>query len=275
MCHVPDPVIPIYPADTGLGKAPRARFRTRASRVSAWNVYCCAMDTRTAIDGEFFRDLRRPVDFWILRHGESQGNAQGRIQGLADYELSDVGRAQAREAGRWFATRGVAAVLSSPLKRAAETAAIVAQEAGLPAPRQEPILSELDAGPFSGLNWKEIKERHPADYERFGYLSWDGVEGAEHSDSMLRRAKDAWKTLRAEAMARPGGVLAVTHGGVMQWLVRCTFGWSSWLPILPTGNCCVYRLSVKPNGNGLPPYMEWADLNRSTSVGMPAVPPMF
>ncbi|TFG82042.1 MAG: histidine phosphatase family protein [Spirochaetales bacterium] len=233
------------------------------------------MNERDAIGGHFFAALPRPVDFYILRHGESEANASGRIQGLSDYPLNENGRMQAAAAGAWFADRGITRVFASPLERAAETAAIVCRKAGLPDPIQEPLLMELDTGRFSGLNILEIRERHPEDHERFSYLSWDGVTGAESSISLEGRARSVWELLRASAADSGGNVLVVTHGGMIQWLVRVTFGCGSWMPLLPTGNCCVYHLSVEPNGNGRPAFVRWTDLNLPAGIDQARVPQVF
>src|SRR6478609_11898807 len=75
---------------------------------------------------------RPPMEIMLLRHGESEGNAQGRMQGRRDFPLSALGREQAARAAAFIRSSGLSlhAVYTSPLKRASETAAIVA-EAGV------------------------------------------------------------------------------------------------------------------------------------------------
>ncbi len=210
-----------------------------------------------------------------MRHGESEANAFGRIQGRRDYPLNEAGRAQARAASAWFSDKGVASVLCSPLERACDTARIVASGLGLAPPSVEPALIELDTGPFSGMSMAEIRERLPEDYARFQSSSWEGVRGAESAESMRIRALQAWERLKAEALRSAGNVLAVSHGGTLQWLVRIWFGARSWIPVLPTGNCCVYRLAVMPGEDGRAAYMQWRDLNTDTCAGLPRTPPVF
>lgn len=210
-----------------------------------------------------------------MRHGESEGNAAGRIQGRSDYPLSDNGRAQARAAAAWFSDRGIGRVLASPLTRAYETASIVAAGLGLQQPLAEALLVELDTGAFTGLSLDEIRERYPADYARFRAESWAGVSGAEGPASLEARALGAWRRMRDLAAAGEGRLLAVSHGGTMQWLVRVCFGCASWLPILPTGNCAVYRLSVEPSAGAGAPFVQWRELNERAAAALPSVAPLF
>ncbi len=88
----------------------------------------------------------------LLRHGESEGNAAGRMQGQRDYPLSTLGRDQASRVGDFLATLGhsFAAVYVSPLKRASETASIVFERGVQPAPVVDPDLHEIGAGRLEG-----------------------------------------------------------------------------------------------------------------------------
>ena len=90
--------------------------------------------------------------FILLRHGESVGNAEGRIQGLTDFPLTEVGRQQAHAlASRWLTEQKTFdMVLSSPLMRCRETAEIIADAMNLTVEYDE-IWVERDYGKFSGL----------------------------------------------------------------------------------------------------------------------------
>src|SRR5258705_5765250 len=93
----------------------------------------------------------------LLRHGESTGNAEKRMQGQSDYPLSDKGRAQAQAlAERWQAESvGFDAVISSPLLRAIETAGIVAKALNAPL-ELDPLWMERHAAKMSGLPLGEL-----------------------------------------------------------------------------------------------------------------------
>jgi broad specificity phosphatase PhoE len=145
----------------------------------------------------------------LARHGETDWNREGRFQGHADPPLNRTGRAQAVDLSRALAAEKLAAVYSSPLRRALETAEIVAASHGL-----EPVtvdgLREVDVGSWSGLTRAEIEQRFPAQFAR--WLAYgQGWDDGETYEEMGRRAVAA---LLGLATAHEGQrVLAVTHGG--------------------------------------------------------------
>jgi broad specificity phosphatase PhoE len=145
----------------------------------------------------------------LARHGETDWNREGRFQGHADPPLNETGRTQAAELGTKLADVKLAAIYSSPLRRALETARVVAA-----AHRLEPILvdalREVDVGSWQGLTRAEIEARFPEQFTR--WLDYDqGWEDGESYDEMGRRAVAALLELAA---AHDGQrILAVTHGG--------------------------------------------------------------
>jgi broad specificity phosphatase PhoE len=147
-----------------------------------------------------------PTRVLLVRHGQSEWNAEGRWQGQADPPLTDLGRLQAREAARALGT--VDAVWASDLRRAVETATIVADHLGVGPVVLDPDLRERDAGEFSGLTRPEITARYP------GYLD-DGRRppGWEPDEALVARGLRALRAIAAEV---PGGdVLVITHGGLV------------------------------------------------------------
>jgi broad specificity phosphatase PhoE len=145
----------------------------------------------------------------LARHGETDWNRQGRFQGHADPPLNETGRAQAAELAAELEGVGLAAVYSSPLGRALETAQLVAAEHGL-----EPVavdaLREVDVGSWEGLTRAEVEARFPEQLAR--WLDYDqGWEDGESYEEMGRRVVAALLELAA---AHEGErILAVTHGG--------------------------------------------------------------
>lgn len=173
-----------------------------------------------------------PTRVLLVRHGQSEWNAEGRWQGQADPPLTDLGRLQAREAAR--ALGAVDAVWASDLRRAVETATIVADHLGVGPVVVDPDLRERDAGEFSGLTRLEIAARYP------GYLD-DGRRppGWEPDEALLARALRAVRAIAAEI---PGGdVLVITHGGLVYALeqhlgaafVRLANAEGRWLEVGP------------------------------------------
>lgn len=146
-----------------------------------------------------------------MRHAESTWNVERRWQGRADPPLSTQGRAAAREASR--ALGAVDAVITSPLRRAAETAAIFSVEIGVGPVLVDEELVERDVGEWSGLTRAEIEERHP------GWLAAERFpDGWEHDDEVLTRARRAF--VRIGETYAGADVLIVTHGGMLRALCR-------------------------------------------------------
>lgn len=222
-----------------------------------------------------FRGVRGAGDFWFLRHGESAGNRTGAMMGRGDSPLSEAGREQAHAAAAWLRAHGPASgerppfarVLASPLSRARDTAAVLAAGlGGVPVEVWEE-LNELDIGLFTGLTSAEARARHPAEWAHFQVQSWEGVPGAERVDGLLERVGRLWARLLERARAGEGPVLSVTHSGILQWILKSTFGQRQWMPIVPMGNCGVSRFRIRNHPAGEPPgwYWEWALINRPTS----------
>jgi probable phosphoglycerate mutase len=149
---------------------------------------------------------------FLVRHGESTWNADGRWQGQADPPLSALGERQAEAAVAGF-SEPPDAVWTSDLARAARTADLLAAGLELAPPRADARLRERDVGEWSGLTRAEIEERWP------GYLAGRrSPAGWEDDDQLAERARAA---LRDLAGAAPGTcLLVVTHGGVIRTIER-------------------------------------------------------
>ena len=101
--------------------------------------------------------------FILVRHGETTWNAEQRIQGQLDAELSPLGREQARRVARHLSPEPFAAIYSSDLSRARETAAVVAAQIGV-AVQLERGFREASFGEWEGLTVAEIRARFPEEY---------------------------------------------------------------------------------------------------------------
>jgi broad specificity phosphatase PhoE len=151
----------------------------------------------------------------LVRHGQSEWNADGRWQGQADPPLTDLGRAQARHAARALGTVG--AMISSDLQRAAETAAILSGELGVGPLVLDPDLRERDAGEWSGLTRPEIEQGWP------GHLDdRRRPEGWEPDEVLFGRAAEALARIH-DLVGADGEAIAVTHGGLV-YLLEGHFG---------------------------------------------------
>jgi probable phosphoglycerate mutase len=174
------------------------------------------------------------TDLLVVRHGQSEWNAIGRWQGHADPALSELGRRQAAVAAA--SVGAVDGIISSDLLRAAETAAIIAEQLGVGPVMIDERLRERDVGEWTGLTRVEINKRWPGwidDLRR--------PDGFEDVDSVLLRVVEALASIRE---ASPGGsLLVVTHGGVIRSLAN-THG----LDDIPIANLAGITMRITESG---------------------------
>ena len=143
--------------------------------------------------------------FALVRHGQTDWNAERRLQGATDIPLNDVGRGQARDAVAVLAPYEWDAVVSSPLSRAAETADLIAEGLGLTVARRVPELAERSFGPAEGMQ---------AGPELEALRIPGGFRGAESEDEAATRGLGALEALAEEF--RGQRLLVVTHGTLLR-----------------------------------------------------------
>lgn len=161
----------------------------------------------------------------LIRHAESVGNAEGRLQGHADLDLTETGRRQAERLFRRFQMECLEPthVYCSPLRRAVETARIVSQCWQVPLLEWDDLI-EYNAGVFSGLSWEEIDIRYPTMARAFREKGdWATVDGAE--DLEQRRARGQ-RTVAAfiDEHRSDDVVVAFSHGGILQHIIAALLG---------------------------------------------------
>ena len=149
------------------------------------------------------------TEILLARHGETDWNRESRFQGRADPPLNDRGREQAAELAETLAEEELAAVYSSPLRRAFETAEVVAGRHGLPALPVEG-LREVDVGSWQGLTRVDVERRFAEQFRR--WLDYgQGWEDGESYEAMGKRVLAVLEELAAHHVDQR--ILAVTHGG--------------------------------------------------------------
>ena len=153
-----------------------------------------------------------------IRHGETAWNVLTRVQGQLDVPLNDTGRWQAQRLRQAVADESPAAVYSSDLLRASETARSVASAAGVPV-RSDSALRERSFGIFEGYTFQEIEQRWPDQSLRWRQRDPDfGPEGGETLREFYARCVSGATRL---ASAHAGQtIVLVAHGGVMDCLYR-------------------------------------------------------
>jgi broad specificity phosphatase PhoE len=165
------------------------------------------------------------TELLLVRHGETDWNAAGRLQGHTDRPLSDYGRQQARRLAEELADEKFDAIYASDLARARETAEIVGATLNLPV-LLEPDLREKDWG-----NWEGLTSTERLDVE----LACESTE--DHQKRMLAAL---W---RIAAQHPDGRVLVVTHGGSMRRVQTEALGFA-----LPVVENCGRWMCVWENG---------------------------
>jgi broad specificity phosphatase PhoE len=144
----------------------------------------------------------RPAVVYLVRHGETALNRSGVLRGLADPPLDETGRGQAQRLGAALGPRGLAAVFSSPLLRARQTAQPPAERAGLEVAVDRCLL-DRDYGPWTGTSRESVTDR---------WGSVDHAPGVEPRPVVRDRAV---RGLTGIARRHPGGiVVVVSHDAV-------------------------------------------------------------
>ncbi|MGO4805419.1 histidine phosphatase family protein [Arthrobacter sp. 2MCAF15] len=153
--------------------------------------------------------------FALVRHGQTDWNVQRRLQGSTDIPLNDVGRRQARDAVAVLSGYQWDAVVSSPLRRAAETADLIASGLGLGPARRVPELAERSFGPAEGLQ---------AGPELDALRIRGGFRGAESRNKAACRGLAALEALAEEFRGRR--VVVVAHATLIRLSLSRAVGYT-------------------------------------------------
>jgi probable phosphoglycerate mutase len=179
----------------------------------------------------------------LVRHGETDWNRENRFQGHADPPLNELGRAQAEALAGDLAPETFASAYTSPLRRATETAEILATRLGVEL-RTSETLMEVDVGSWSGLTRAEVESRFPEGYRRwleYGH-GWDDGETYEE---LGRRVVACLLDLGARHLGET--LLAVTHGGPIRSALAAASGIGfdeARRSLTVIGNCATARVTV-------------------------------
>jgi broad specificity phosphatase PhoE len=157
----------------------------------------------------------------LVRHGETDWNAEGKLQGHSDRPLNDYGRRQAQALGDRLAAGQFDALYASDLSRARETAEILGAKLGL-AVAVDPDLREKNWGSWEGLTSDERL-----------HVAYEGETTEAHRERTLRAVERI-------AERHPGGrVVVVTHGGSLRRLQAAVSGVAS--PVIE--NCAIWAVA--------------------------------
>lgn len=191
--------------------------------------------------------LEQATRVLLIRHGETTWNRATRIQGHTDIPLSALGLAQAERLAQALADEPLAAIYSSDLSRARQTAEAIGRARNLTI-HLDTDLRERAFGRFEGLSWEEIDQGYPEDAARWRKREPDfAVGGGESLTGFSARCVAA---ARRAAAAHPGQSIAlIAHGGVLDCLYRAATQIAldaprSW----QLGNATINRLLATPEG---------------------------
>jgi alpha-ribazole phosphatase len=191
----------------------------------------------------------------LVRHAETDASAQGRCYGRLDVGLSPEGRRRSRELGAALAATPLAAVYSSPLSRALETAAAVASPQGLVSVVDE-RLREIDFGELEGLTYDEIRGRWAALYgewmERPTQVVFPGGEGFA---DLRRRVLAALAEIRGRHEG--DAVAVVAHGGVVRVVLA---------DVLEPADGAIFRFGLDFGGVTVVDWLDGAPVVRALNL---------
>lgn len=160
----------------------------------------------------------------LMRHGQSQWNLENRFTGFHDIDLSEQGRAEAREAGRRLKAAGITFdhVFTSTLQRAYHTAEIALKECGqghlFAGAIRHDDLRERDYGDLTGLNKDETKEKFGAEQVQIWRRSYDVQPpgGESLQDVVEKRVRPYFEDKIRPLLLQGGNVLIAAHGNSLR-----------------------------------------------------------
>lgn len=188
---------------------------------------------------------------YLIRHGQSAGNAEGRFGGHGPTPLSELGSRQAELVGAMLAKEGVSAIYSSDLLRAVQSAEPLSKLIGAPIVKT-PAFRERHVGVLEGLTFDESKETFPKDYYALVNRNIHHVitDGESYRHLLRRSTGQLWDILRNHQ----GEKIAIfSHTGAICFLTLHLMGAihrsTKQTPWIVTSNCGVNRFEIRGRNN--------------------------
>jgi len=196
----------------------------------------------------------------LLRHGESEGNQSGVIQGQSDYPLTQTGVAQAEFLAACWKSERVQfdRIITSPLLRASQTAGIIAKHLDIPV-ENDPDWMERNFGNLQGKNFLEVSQRNPP-VDFFRLYEPIGGDGESQMDLFSRASRALQNILRLPV----GSYLVVSHGGILNKALYVIMG------ITPQGHYNSPLFHFSNTGYAQfrfnPSSSQWAVINLNNNI---------
>ena len=181
------------------------------------------------------------MEIWLVRHGTTIANLEGRIQGTLEFPLSPLGREEASSLAYRLKNQAFSAILSSNLLRARETSRIIVSLRKSPIPIYLPLIQEYSWGIIEGLTRKEIGEKYPSLMRELTQdFHHTVIPGAEGLDCLFKRVKKFYDLLsrfeKTVKFRKP--LLIVSHGRFLHafllYFLRYDFGGFWPFPLHPS-----------------------------------------
>jgi broad specificity phosphatase PhoE len=164
------------------------------------------------------------ADIYLVRHGQNEDNLEGTLNGHRDRPLTELGREQARTIAAKLKDNGIQVIYASPLKRAYETATIIAEILGLSV-QIDPELIERDFGVMTGRPVASVLDLPTSQVLRTeGVNYFLEAEGAEDFPTLYLRAQRVLE--RVQRMHPTEHVLLVAHGDIGKMIRAVYHGWN-------------------------------------------------
>ena len=202
--------------------------------------------------------------WYIARHGETEWNRTGRIQGHSDVPLNERGRLQVRMLAKRLAGYGFSAVYTSDLSRGIESSQAIIEGSGTSI-ETDSDLREFSYGEWEGLTLEEAETRDPTDFAKrmgLGYNAF-AAPGGEDTAKILERVRRFYmKAVKRHSDA--DDLLIVAHGGPIRALLVCLLGLTDdhfWRFRVDCAGLSV--VNSQPNGHILE---RWNDTSHLTSI---------
>ncbi|MCW5960944.1 MAG: histidine phosphatase family protein [Pyrinomonadaceae bacterium] len=188
---------------------------------------------------------------YLIRHGQSAGNAEGRFGGHSPTPLSELGKKQAQMTAEHFARENISAIYSSDLSRAVQTAEPLAELLDIPIIKTT-AFRERKIGVLEGLTFDESKEKYPNDY--YALVKRDiahVITGGESYRQLLRRTTGALHEILR--IHRGEKIVIFSHTGTICFMTLHLLGAihrkTQTTPWLVTSNCGVNRFEIRGRKN--------------------------
>lgn len=188
---------------------------------------------------------------YLIRHGQSAGNAEGRFGGHGPTPLSKLGEHQAQVTAKLLAKEGVNVIYSSDLPRAIQTAEPLSKLTGVPI-KSTAAFRERHVGVLEGLTFDESKATFPKDYYALVNRSVHHVitDGESYRHLLRRSTAELWEILRTHI----GSKIAIySHTGAICFLTLHLMGAirrdTKQTPWIVTSNCGINRFEIRGRNN--------------------------